>query len=81
VPIPRTAHEILTPKALNPQLPTPTTVTTPVPYQYLHMLNVLLFFFVYSVPFVFTANFKWVTPFPRCGRRGFPGSATPTFYL
>jgi|TARA_B110000090_G_scaffold105785_1_gene118731 hypothetical protein len=45
------------------------------------MLNVLLFFFVYSVPFVFTANFKWVTPFPRCGRRGFPGSATPTFYL
>jgi predicted membrane chloride channel (bestrophin family) len=39
-------------------------VTTPIPYQYLHMLNVLLFFFVYSVPFVFTANFKWVTPFP-----------------
>ena len=39
-------------------------VTTPIPYQYLHMLNILLFFFVYSVPFVFTANFKWVTPFP-----------------
>ena len=39
-------------------------VTTPIPYQYLHMLNVLLFFFVYSVPFVFTSNFKWVTPFP-----------------
>ena len=39
-------------------------VTTPIPHQYLHMLNVLLFFFVYSVPFVFTANFKWVTPFP-----------------
>jgi predicted membrane chloride channel (bestrophin family) len=34
-------------------------VTTPIPYQYLHMLNILLFFFVYSVPFVFTANFKW----------------------
>ena len=39
-------------------------VTTPIPYQYLHMLNILLFFFVYSVPFVFTANFKWMTPFP-----------------
>ena len=41
-------------------------VTTPIPYQYLHMLNILLFFFVYSVPFVFTANFKWITPFPSC---------------
>ena len=41
-------------------------VTTPIPYQYLHMVNLLLFFFVYSVPFVFTANFKWVTPFPSC---------------
>mmetsp|Transcript_3703 Transcript_3703/g.8885 ORF Transcript_3703/g.8885 Transcript_3703/m.8885 type:complete len:159 (+) Transcript_3703:489-965(+) len=41
-------------------------VTTPIPYQYLHVLNLLLFFFVYSVPFVFTANFKWITPFPAC---------------
>mmetsp|Transcript_30067 Transcript_30067/g.97866 ORF Transcript_30067/g.97866 Transcript_30067/m.97866 type:complete len:2075 (-) Transcript_30067:133-6357(-) len=39
-------------------------VTTPVPYQYLHMLNLVLFFFVYSAPFVFSASFKWVTPFP-----------------
>ena len=39
-------------------------VTTPIPYIYLHALHALLFFFVYSVPFAFTANFEWATPFP-----------------
>ena len=38
--------------------------TTPVPYQYLHMLNFLLFFFVYTSPFVFSASFKYMTPLP-----------------
>lgn len=38
--------------------------TTPVPYQYLHMLNFLLFFYVYTSPLVFSATFKWITPFP-----------------
>mmetsp|Transcript_11357 Transcript_11357/g.13423 ORF Transcript_11357/g.13423 Transcript_11357/m.13423 type:complete len:2088 (+) Transcript_11357:378-6641(+) len=38
-------------------------VTTPIPYQYLHMLNFLLFWFVYTAPFVFSASFKYVTPF------------------
>ena len=39
-------------------------VTTPVPYQYLHMLNFVLFIYVFTAPFVFTVSFKYVTPFP-----------------
>lgn len=39
-------------------------VTTPVPYQYLHMLNFVLFCYVFSAPFVFSASFKWITFFP-----------------
>jgi len=39
-------------------------VTTPIPYQYVHMVNLVLFFFVFSAPFIFTVTFKWITPFP-----------------
>jgi len=39
-------------------------VTTPVPYQYLHMVNFVLFCYVFSAPFVFSASFKWITFFP-----------------
>lgn len=39
-------------------------VTTPIPYQYTHMVNLVLFFFVYSAPLIFTVTFKWITPFP-----------------
>lgn len=39
-------------------------VTTPVPFQYLQMMNFVLFFFVFSAPFVFSVDFKWMTWFP-----------------
>lgn len=39
-------------------------VTTPVPYQYLHMLNFVLFIYVYTAPLVFTVSFQWLTPLP-----------------
>lgn len=39
-------------------------ITTPIPYQYTHMVNLVLFFFVYSAPLIFTVTFKWITPFP-----------------
>jgi predicted membrane chloride channel (bestrophin family) len=39
-------------------------VTTPIPYQYTHMVNLVLFFFVFSAPLIFTVTFKWITPFP-----------------
>ena len=38
--------------------------TTPTPNKYAHMLTTLLFFFVYSAPFCFTATFDWLTPMP-----------------
>ena len=38
--------------------------TTPTPNKYAHMLTTLLFFFVYSAPFCFTASFDWLTPMP-----------------
>ena len=38
--------------------------TTPTPNKYTHMLTTLLFFFVYSAPFCFTASFDWLTPMP-----------------
>ena len=39
-------------------------VTTPIPYQYTHMVNLVLFCFVFSAPLIFTVTFKWLTPFP-----------------
>lgn len=39
-------------------------VTTPIPYQYVHMVNLVLFFFVFSAPLVFTVTFKRLTPLP-----------------
>lgn len=39
-------------------------VTTPIPYQYTHMVNLVLFFFVFSAPLIFTVTFKWITPIP-----------------
>jgi len=39
-------------------------ISTPIPYTYLHMVQYILFFFVYSAPFVFSANFQYITPFP-----------------
>jgi len=39
-------------------------VTTPIPYQYTHMVNLVLFFFVFSAPFIFTVTFEWLTPAP-----------------
>ena len=39
-------------------------VTTPIPYQYMHMVNLVLFCFVFSAPFVFSATFDWLTPLP-----------------
>jgi predicted membrane chloride channel (bestrophin family) len=39
-------------------------VTTPIPYQYTHMVNLVLFCFVFSAPFVFSATFDWLTPVP-----------------
>ena len=39
-------------------------VTTPIPYQYTHMVNLVLFCFVFSAPFVFSATFDWLTPLP-----------------
>ena len=41
-------------------------VTTPIPYQYVHMVNLVLFFFVFSAPLVFTVTFAYSR---RC-RRG-----------
>jgi len=41
-------------------------VSTKMPFQYLHMVNFLLFIFVYSAPFVFTTGFKWLSPIPSC---------------
>jgi predicted membrane chloride channel (bestrophin family) len=39
-------------------------ISTPIPYQYVHMVNLVLFVFVFSAPFTFTATFKWLTPVP-----------------
>ena len=39
-------------------------VSTKMPFQYLHMVNFLLFIFVFSAPFVFTTGFKWLSPVP-----------------
>ena len=39
-------------------------ISTPTPNKYRHMLTTLLFFFVYSAPFCFTATFDWLTPMP-----------------
>ena len=41
-------------------------VSTKMPFQYLHMVNFLLFIFVFSAPFVFTTGFKWLSPIPSC---------------
>ena len=35
-------------------------VSTPIPFTYLHMLQFILFFFVFSAPFVFTTTFHWI---------------------
>ena len=35
-------------------------VSTPIPFTYLHMLQLILFFFVFSAPFVFTTTFHWI---------------------
>lgn len=39
-------------------------VTTPVPYQYLHMVNFILFIFVNTAPFALSVTFGWLTPLP-----------------
>ena len=35
-------------------------VSTPIPHTYTHMLQLILFFFVFSAPFVFTTTFHWI---------------------
>ena len=45
-------------------------VSTPIPFTYLHMLQFILFFFVFSAPFVFTTTgFHWIAIRPVRHRR------------
>lgn len=39
-------------------------VTTPVPKHFRHLLQVLLFFFVFTTPFVFSVSYQYITPVP-----------------
>jgi len=39
-------------------------VSTPIPFTYTHMLQLILFFFVFSAPFVFTTTFHWIAFVP-----------------
>ena len=39
-------------------------VSTPIPFTYLHMLQFILFFFVFSAPLVFCTTFHWIVFVP-----------------
>jgi putative membrane protein len=41
-------------------------VTTPVPKQFAHLLQFLLFFFVFTTPFVFSVSYQYMLVLPYC---------------